>query len=209
MKSLTPTEVEDIQFIKTQAKILCDRLVRDEGAGARPERMRRSIVSLEKCVRWALYAINDESEWFAFKKEESMISGKGRFPSQDVDEAAEETSELVSSTIIVDPEDQEIKVYMGVKMIRAYREQKADPAGPLDGYHVIDPDGYESWSPKAQFESAHLSLENSTKITDHDVHNFLGRLGIANLTYNKLMWSMAHGVLSFVRLWAKNGLINN
>lgn len=31
-----------------------------------------------------------------------------------------------------------------------------------DGYHVVYPDGYESWCPKAQFEAAGNPIENMT-----------------------------------------------
>lgn len=45
---------------------------------------------------------------------------------------------------------------------------------PIDdeGYHVVYPDGYESWCPKAQFEKQGFPLEDGTKITEGDIRNF-------------------------------------
>ena len=45
----------------------------------------------------------------------------------------------------------ETKLYIGAKIIRAYRQSKnGEP-----GYTVIYPDGYASWSPEATFETAY------------------------------------------------------
>lgn len=41
-----------------------------------------------------------------------------------------------------------------------------------EGYHVVYPDGYESWCPKAQFEKQGFPLEDGTKITEDDICNF-------------------------------------
>lgn len=54
-------------------------------------------------------------------------------------------------------------------------------AGPNDeGYHVVYPDGYESWCPKAQFEKAGFPLDNGDCITEGDVRRFklLGYKGV-------------------------------
>jgi len=48
----------------------------------------------------------------------------------------------------------ETKTYVGAKIIRAYRE----PKDGREGYHVIYPDGYESWSPKETFEAAYREV---------------------------------------------------
>ncbi len=54
----------------------------------------------------------------------------------------------------------EIKTYIGCKIIQAYPDQKDGQ----DGYHVIYPDGYESWSPRAVFESAYREITNGEKV---------------------------------------------
>ncbi len=43
------------------------------------------------------------------------------------------------------------KAYIGAKIIQAEPEKRDGK----DGYKVIYPDGYESWSPKATFEEAY------------------------------------------------------
>lgn len=53
----------------------------------------------------------------------------------------------------------ETKAYIGAKIIRAFRDFK-DGA---DGYRVIYPDGYESWSPKATFETAYREITAGEK----------------------------------------------
>jgi hypothetical protein len=53
----------------------------------------------------------------------------------------------------------ETKAYVGTKIIRAFRAQKDGS----DGYTVIYPDGYESWSPKATFEIAYREITDAEK----------------------------------------------
>lgn len=108
-----------------------------------------------------------------------------------------ETSESVAPAM-VGREDEEVKVYMAVKMIRAYPE----PKNGKEGYHIIYPDGYESWSPKAQFESACFALQGATQIIDTDVENF------EFITKNYEKDRISRG-LEFVLQWAKHGLRNN
>jgi hypothetical protein len=55
----------------------------------------------------------------------------------------------------------ETKAYIGAKLIRAYRNDKADGNNP--GYTVIYPDGYESWSPKETFETAYREVTEAEK----------------------------------------------
>lgn len=62
--------------------------------------------------------------------------------------------------------------YLGVKLIEAqpafmldgtiYPKDKPYPRamGLKDGYQVVYPDGYESWSPKATFEEAYRPINN-------------------------------------------------
>lgn len=59
------------------------------------------------------------------------------------------------------------KLYVGAKIIQAApmnerkfylsqkKEMKNDQNPPRDGYQVIYPDGYVSWSPKEVFENAY------------------------------------------------------
>jgi hypothetical protein len=54
----------------------------------------------------------------------------------------------------------ETKAYVGSKLIRAYPEKHAEGH---DGYRVIYPDGYESWSPKATFELAYREITQAEK----------------------------------------------
>lgn len=53
----------------------------------------------------------------------------------------------------------EVKTYIGCKVIQAYPDQKEGK----DGYHVIYPDGYESWSPKEVFEGAYREVTAAEK----------------------------------------------
>lgn len=49
-----------------------------------------------------------------------------------------------------------MKTYIGTKIIEAAPE----PKDGQDGYKVVYPDGYESWSPKDVFEAAYRDTEN-------------------------------------------------
>ena len=64
------------------------------------------------------------------------------------------------------PTEQKMPAYIGTKIIQATPMTKSDFAsepgshvpyhGPdQEGYKVVYPDGYESWSPKEVFESAY------------------------------------------------------
>lgn len=65
------------------------------------------------------------------------------------------------------------KVYIGVKLIRAYQLTKGESEKILgrqiggdynlesEGYHVTYPDGYQSWSPKGVFEEAYRELSKN------------------------------------------------
>lgn len=41
-----------------------------------------------------------------------------------------------------------------------------------EGYHVLYPDGYQSWCPKEAFEKQGFPLEDGTKITEKDLLDF-------------------------------------
>lgn len=76
--------------------------------------------------------------------------------------------------------------YIGFKMIEA-EPMTAEQAGqmlnrPVDisnadeagnGYLVKYPDGYTSWSPKAQFEKAYLQVGDNNTICETNVHDFV------------------------------------
>ena len=47
--------------------------------------------------------------------------------------------------------------YFGTKHIRAYRKQRISDG--VEGYVVIYPDGYQSWSPVARFEAAYQRID--------------------------------------------------
>lgn len=50
-----------------------------------------------------------------------------------------------------------MKTYIGAKIIQAEPGKK--PGEELEGYRVIYPDGYESWSPKGVFEGAYREAD--------------------------------------------------
>jgi len=61
----------------------------------------------------------------------------------------------------------ESKLYIGTKLIRAFpcsendfRESKGSPTlhDNREGYQVLYPDGYRSWSPKEVFENAYREI---------------------------------------------------
>jgi hypothetical protein len=54
-----------------------------------------------------------------------------------------------------------MKTYIGTKIIKATIPDQGDPARDKakDGYKVIYPDGYESWSPREVFEEAYTPLD--------------------------------------------------
>lgn len=54
----------------------------------------------------------------------------------------------------------EMKSYIGAKIIRAFRQAHEDGR---PGYRVIYPDGYESWSPQATFETAYREITPGEK----------------------------------------------
>ena len=48
-----------------------------------------------------------------------------------------------------------MKTYIGTKIIKAERENRPDEfPSQTEGYKVVYPDGYVSWSPKDVFEEA-------------------------------------------------------
>ena len=85
---------------------------------------------------------------------------------------------------------EDLKTFVGVKMIQAkpmnYHQflsevknvneavAKHEVYGEdKEGYLVVYPDGYKSWSPKDVFEAAYFGLEADNVITGNDVANFI------------------------------------
>lgn len=64
--------------------------------------------------------------------------------------------------------------YIGFKMIQAEPETR-DGA---EGYKVVYPDGYESWSPKVVFEKAYMQIGDNNTITQKNVDEFIKQLAI-------------------------------
>ena len=65
----------------------------------------------------------------------------------------------------------EPKYYIGCKRVQAYPESSPEGA---QGYAVIYPDGYKSWSPKEVFESAYLEMgDDPTRISEKMVDDFI------------------------------------
>ena len=73
--------------------------------------------------------------------------------------------------------------YLGVKLIKAepmsYEEfhKLGDTEKPMkpqrEGYKVVYPDGYESWSPKEVFEKAYIKVGNNNTIEEHNINEFI------------------------------------
>lgn len=59
--------------------------------------------------------------------------------------------------------------YIGVKCVKAEPMIKDGK----DGYKVVYPDGYESWSPKEAFESAYFPITKEDRLTPKDIENFM------------------------------------
>jgi hypothetical protein len=53
-----------------------------------------------------------------------------------------------------------MKTYIGTKVIKAEPQKR----GEVQGYRVVYPDGYESWSPKGVFEQAYRELSKAEKL---------------------------------------------
>ena len=85
---------------------------------------------------------------------------------------------------------EDLKTFIGVKMIQAkpmnYHQflsevknvneavAKHEVYGEdKEGYLVVYPDGYKSWSPKDVFEAAYFGLEADNVISKNDVENFI------------------------------------
>lgn len=78
-----------------------------------------------------------------------------------------------------------LRHYLGVKILQAepmtaaeFANHRQHPYAAEDehreGYRVVYPDGYESWSPKEVFEAAYLPLTDPTRITPTEIEAFRG-----------------------------------
>lgn len=71
-----------------------------------------------------------------------------------------------------------MKTYMGIKLIQAEPFTKDGK----EGYNVIYPDGYASWSPKDVFEAAYLDLgEDATRITPPVIDAMIAEITVSKL----------------------------
>lgn len=78
--------------------------------------------------------------------------------------------------------DQSYKKYMGVKLIEAYPCEKWIDGVKHEGYAVKYPDGYESWSPKKQFESAYLQLDgDGSTVTPRMLEDFIANVSVQRI----------------------------
>lgn len=86
-----------------------------------------------------------------------------------------------------------MKTYMGVKLIQAevmnlgaYNTLRgwpipSDEDPTKEGYLVIYPDGYRSWSPKGQFEEYYFALANPTRISPVDINCMVASVEVSKL----------------------------
>lgn len=70
-----------------------------------------------------------------------------------------------------------MKTYIGIKMIQASPGQKDGQ----DGYNVIYPDGYASWSPKDVFEASYMPLTSPTSICQADIDSLNANMAVQDL----------------------------
>lgn len=64
-----------------------------------------------------------------------------------------------------------MKTYIGIKMIDAIEAVK----NGQEGYSVIYPDGYTSWSPKDVFEASYLPIQLKNSLTQADIDSMLAQ----------------------------------
>ena len=88
------------------------------------------------------------------------------------------------------------KSYIGIKLISAIPSTKDGQ----EGYTVKYPDGYISWSPKEQFESAYLPLSSDEgKICIEDLRSMTARVDAENLADGKTTLVKRELVTGFVQ----------
>ncbi len=111
-----------------------------------------------------------------------------------------------------------MKTYIGVKAIDAEPMKRSaycrlrgwvlpsDEDPDDDGYFIVYPDGYRSWSPKPQFEAAYLEIGSRLRltpleITEAVVERYARRASLLPMGKEELL---TH--LQFVLRWACKGL---
>lgn len=67
--------------------------------------------------------------------------------------------------------------YVGVKLIQAAPAQKDGE----EGYNVLYPDGYASWSPKEQFENEYFPITSPNSIQEDDVTRFIAQATFSDI----------------------------
>lgn len=67
-----------------------------------------------------------------------------------------------------DQTEEDVRAYIGTKIIMAQPQTAhISGRGGVEGYEVVYPDGYRSWSPKAVFENAYrLVTEDEVDLID-------------------------------------------
>lgn len=72
-----------------------------------------------------------------------------------------------------------MKKYVGVKLVEAEPMTKecfngeVNPNQITEGYLVVYPDGYKSWSPKEVFENAYFNVGDDNSIKEYNVNEFI------------------------------------
>ena len=62
-----------------------------------------------------------------------------------------------------------MRKYVGIKLIEAERQLRNNE----EGYKVVYPDGYISWSPKDVFEKSYLRVGDNNTIVEDNVNDFI------------------------------------
>lgn len=70
-----------------------------------------------------------------------------------------------------------MKKYIGFKMVEAEAQERDGQ----EGYKVVYPDGYVSWSPKDVFEKAYMQVGDNNSITQSIVDGFIEDVQTATL----------------------------
>lgn len=67
--------------------------------------------------------------------------------------------------------------YIGIKMIEAVPGIKNDQ----EGYNIIYPDGYASWSPKDVFETSYLPVSHPNSLVAADIDQMMARIQVSDV----------------------------
>lgn len=86
-------------------------------------------------------------------------------------------------------------IYIGTKQIEARPEAR----GGQEGYEVVYPDGYQSWSPKEAFESAYLLQgADPSRITEQMVAEFIVSYEVTRLRNHTVVCAVLRNGFSIV-----------